>query len=265
MTIKLVAVDMDDTLLDAKQIVSPRTRAAIKQAVKEGVTVTIATGRMYSSAVPYARQLELDVPIITYNGALIRSSLSGETFLHRPIEASVAAGILARASEENWYIQSYLDDVLYIEENNEKSAYYEKVAGIKAVPVGEKLYSMPGAPTKMLILDEPDKIQQIKNRIHREFGEKITLATSKPNYLEMNQPGVNKGVALLYLAKTLGAEQHEVMAIGDSQNDLDMIECAGFGVAMGNAAPNVKKAAQAVTGRHDADGVAEAIEKYVLR
>jgi Cof subfamily protein (haloacid dehalogenase superfamily) len=265
MTIKLVAIDMDDTLLDSKRVVSPRTRAAIKQAAGQGVTVTIATGRMYSSAVPYARQLELNVPIITYNGALIRACISGETFWHRPIDRQVAAEIMVLCREHNWYVQSYLDDVLYVKENNEKSAYYENVAGIKAVPMGDKLYSMPGQPTKMLILEEPGKIKEIAETLRRQFGDAITLATSKPNYLEMNHPGVNKGVALSYLAKQLHIEQHEVMAVGDSQNDLDMIEYAGFGVAMGNAADNVKKIAQAVTSGHDADGVAEAIEKFVLR
>ncbi|MCE5286120.1 MAG: Cof-type HAD-IIB family hydrolase [Pelosinus sp.] len=264
MTIKLVAVDMDDTLLDAKKAISPRTCAAIKQAVKQGVTVTIATGRMFASAMPYAKQLALDVPIITYNGALIRACLSGETFLHRPINNKVASGILALCREQNWYIQTYIDDVLYIKEHNDKSAYYEKAAGVKAVPVGDRFYAMTGQPLKMLIIEEPDKLQKIKNAIQSQFGDSISLTTSSPRYLEINQPGVNKGISLLYLAQKLQIERHEIMAIGDSQNDLDMIESAGFGVAMGNAAENIKKAAQAVTGGYDADGVAEAIEKYVL-
>jgi Cof subfamily protein (haloacid dehalogenase superfamily) len=256
---------MDDTLLDSKKIISPRTREAIRQAARKGVTVTIATGRSFLSALPYAKQLNLDVPIITYNGALIKAALSGEIFWHRPVSSKAAAALLALCREHNWYIQVYTDDVLYIKEHNEKSAFYEKSCGINATAVGEKLYSMEGEPTKMLIMEEPAKIADIKNVIDNRLKGSITLTTSHPRFLEINRHGINKGVALSYLANRFNIEHHEVMAIGDSLNDLDMIKAAGFGVAMGNAVADIKQAAEAVTGGHDADGVAEAIEKYVLR
>ena len=110
MDIKLVALDLDDTLLTKSLTVSPRTQEVIAQAVAQGVTVTVATGRMYSSALPYAQQLKLDVPLITYNGGLIRSCLSGETIHHQPIAEAVAHQILALFKEKGWYIQAYVDD-----------------------------------------------------------------------------------------------------------------------------------------------------------
>jgi Cof subfamily protein (haloacid dehalogenase superfamily) len=236
----------------------------IRQAVKQGVIITIATGRSFAAALPYARQLELDVPIITYNGALIRSALSGETFYHQPVDEESAAEILAMCREHKWYVQVYIDDLLYIKEPNEKSAYYEQSCGIQAIPVGERLFSMSGAPTKMLIVEEPNKLAEIKPLLQDRFKDSVRLTTSHPRFLEINQHGVHKGAALSFLAKRFTIERHETMAIGDSLNDLDMIKAAGFGVAMGNAADSVKQAAQAVTGHHDAEGVAEAIEKYVL-
>jgi Cof subfamily protein (haloacid dehalogenase superfamily) len=264
MAIKLVAVDLDDTLLDNNLTVSPRTASAIRQAIAGGVTVTMATGRMFSSAVRYAAELELDVPLITYNGALIRCSLSGETLLHKPLEEATARGILAFFKERGWYIQVYLDDKLYVKEFDDNARLYEELSGIRAIPVGEELYSLAGTPTKMLALAEPAMIPEIGTAVKNAFGDKVYAAASKAFYLEMTNPTVNKGIALDFLAGRLGIRQEEVMAIGDSVNDLDMLAYAGLGVAMGNASPAVKAAANVVTGANDADGVAEAIEKYVL-
>lgn len=264
MTIKLVAVDLDDTLLDKKTAVSPRACEAIREAVRQGVTVTISTGRMYQSAVRYARQLELDVPIITYNGALIKSCFSEETLFKRPIEQKTAAEVLELFRERGWYIQSYINDILYVDEINDRARNYEKVASVKAFAIGDKLYTPEEGPLKLLAIAEPNELDDIRDTLKRTFGERLCVANSKPTYLEIIDPTVNKGRALSYLAQKLNISQQEIMAIGDSTNDLDMIKYAGFGVAMGNASDNVKAAAQAVTLCNDEDGVAEAIEKYVL-
>lgn len=262
--IRLIALDLDDTLLTKSLIVSPRTRDVIAQAVAQGVTVTVATGRMYSSALPYAQQLKLDVPLITYNGGLIRACQSGETIYHRPIEERVAQDVLALFQQKGWYIQSYVDDILYVAERNENARYYEKITGIQAIALGNEFYTMTGAPTKMLALAPENQMEEITQAMREEFGPQLTICRSKPTYLEITHPGVNKGQACSFLADRLGISREQVMAVGDSQNDLDMICYAGWGVAMGNAADNVKAAARAVTGHHDAEGVAEAIEKYVL-
>ena len=265
MDIKLVALDLDDTLLTKSLTVSPRTQEVIAQAVAQGVTVTVATGRMYSSALPYAQQLKLDVPLITYNGGLIRSCLSGETIHHQPIDEAVAHQVLALFKAKGWYIQSYVDDVLYVADRTDKAKYYEKVTGIKALELGNEFYTMTGAPTKLLALADEAQMDDITQAVRETFGGKIFICRSKATYLEITHPEVNKGAALAFLADRLNITREQVMAVGDSQNDLDMITYAGWGVAVGNAADNVKAAAQAVTGHHDAEGVAEAIEKYVLK
>ncbi len=264
MSIKLIAVDLDDTLLNEQQGISPRTQQVIRRAVAQGVNVTVATGRMYRSALPYATQLNLDVPIITYNGGLIKCSLSGETLFHREIEPEIAKQILALFQEQGWYIQAYVDDVLYVKERNDKARYYEKIAGVKAEVVGDRLYSLFNGAIKLLAMAEPSEIEQINRIIQSRFAGKIYTAVSKPNYLEMTHPTVNKGKALEFLAARLEINREEIMAVGDSNNDLDMIMYAGFGVAMGNASDKIKAAAQAVTFANNEDGVAEAIEKYVL-
>jgi hypothetical protein len=265
MSIKLVAIDLDDTLLDNSRAVSPRAKAAIAAAVARGVTVTVATGRMFPSALPYARQLELDVPLITYNGALVRCGLSGETLLHNPLDAATAGKVLALFRERGWHVQVYLDDVLYVRERNAAVRKYEEIAGIAAVPVGDGLWTLSGEPTKMLAMADPESIPGIDAAVRALCGGRIYTAASKPYYLEITHPDATKGTALAFLAGRLGISRGEVMAIGDSVNDLDMIEYAGLGVAMGNASQQVKEAADAVVAANDADGVAAAIEEYVLK
>ena len=265
MAIKLVAVDMDDTLLDGTLQVSPRTCEAIHKAQEQGVVVTIATGRMFSSALPFAKQLNIQAPLIVYNGGMVRYPISKEMVFHKTIEADVAGKIVEFFRQRGWYLQSYINDELYVAERTAEAIYYEKFANIKAIVVGDEFYSMKHEPTKFLALSEPDTIQQILKVVNAEFGGAVFAATSKATFLELTHPSVNKGHALAALADKLAIRREEVMAIGDSNNDYPMIDYAGFGVAMGNASERVKKIAQAVTAHNNAHGVAEAIEKYVLR
>jgi len=264
MTIKLIAIDLDDTLLDNKLAVSPRACEAIRKAMSRGVTVTIATGRMYCSALVYAKQLKLDVPLITYNGALIKSCLSGETLLHQPVERELALEVLDLCREHNWYIQTYMNDKLYVKEQDEHAAYYQRFSGTPANAIGDRLYAAEQAPTKMLAMSTAEDIKAAYNIVKTRFDNQLTVAISKPTFLEITHPQANKGRALAFLADKLQIRQEEVMALGDSGNDLDMIKYAGWGVAMGNASAAVKAAARLETLSNDADGVAEAIEKYVL-
>jgi len=265
MAIKLVAVDMDDTLLDGTLKVSPRTCEAIRKAQEQGVVVTIATGRMFSSALPFAEQLNIQAPLITYNGGMVRYPISKEMVFHKTIDADVARRVVELFRQQGWYLQSYMNDELLVVERCEKAKSYERLATIAAVVVGAEFYTMKHEPTKMLTIGEPHEIQEIQRLVNQEFAGQIFTATSKAHYLELTHPSVNKGAALAILAEKLNISREEVMAIGDSDNDYPMIEYAGFGVAMGNASARVKAIAQAVTAHNNAHGVAEAIEKYVLR
>ena len=265
MTIKLVALDLDDTLLDSKLAVSPRASVAIRQAVAQGVTVTIATGRMYRSALPYARQLKLDVPLITYNGALIKSSLSAETFLHQPVERDLAGQLLALCRQHGWYVQTYMHDELYVKEMDEYATYYSRFSGAPATAIGDRLYEAEESPTKILVMAAENEIPGIQGTLKSIFGNRLSIVVSKPTFIEITHPLANKGKALAFLADKLGIKQDETMAIGDSGNDVDMLNFAGWGVAMGNASQAVKAIARLETLSNEADGVAEAIEKYVLK
>jgi hypothetical protein len=264
MTIKLIALDLDDTLLDDRQQVTERTQEALRRAMGAGVAVTIATGRMFQSALPFARQLELKLPLIAYNGALIRDRISGETIFHQPIEIGLAQELADLFRQRGWYLQKYVDDRLYVAELDENARFYADYAKVEAIPLGTEFYRMTTAPTKMLTMGEPDELAAIAAEVAANYAGGLYLAPSKHRYLEIVDARVNKGRALGLLAGMLDIDASAVLAIGDSMNDVDMLEFAGIGVAMGNANAKVKSVADFVTSSNAEDGVAAAVEKFIF-
>lgn len=260
MTVKLIASDMDDTLLNSNTKLSERNAAAIHKAIAKGIVFMIATGHMYVSVKPYADALGLDVPLVTYNGALVKGSKSGKVYYEHPLKLDTALELLAYCKGKGYYIQSYQGDELWVKEETVFSAEYERISGIKAKPVGEKLYHPEVAPYKLLAMTKPEEFQKVWQDIQQKFAGKVTVTSSRDNFLELMEPGVNKWNAVKAVAASYGIRPEEVMCIGDSNNDLSMIENAGIGVAVANAKPAVQAAAKLVTASNDEDGVAEAIE-----
>ena len=269
MAIKLFVTDMDGTLLNSAYKVSEENKKAVREAVAAGVTVTIATGRMYASALPAARELGVDVPIITYNGALIKS-VSGEVLVSSFLDEQDARDVLEYCLERGWHIQAYCDEVLYVVEKSEVVLAYEKAAGVTAQAVGahgmrEHLAHVPKMLSLLSIASNEEQTEARIAELNRAFGGRVIAMRSAPRYVEILQPGVNKASALKKLAAKLGIDMSEVMAIGDSNNDLPMLKAAGFSAATGNAVPEVKAAADVVVADCDHSGVADAIRNYVLR
>lgn len=266
MTIRLVAMDLDDTLLRDDWTISPRVVKAIQKAQAQGVKMTIATGRMPISTRPYAEQLGVDVPVITYHGAMIQQVLSGDILFRRVIPSALAAEIVQNVSERGVHAQVYLKDRVVAQELNEWSQAYARIA---SVPIEKEDLSIllsqerEGVEKILLIAEEAD-LDQLAPSLKQRYGEKVHITKSKPSFLEILDGSVNKGIALAALAARFGIVREEIMAIGDSFNDLEMIKYAGIGVAMGNARLEIKEWADVVTASNEEDGVAEAIEGYVL-
>lgn len=264
MAVKLIASDMDDTLLNSNTKLSKRNAAAIHRAIAKGIVFMIATGRMYVSVKPYADALGLDVPLVTYNGALVKGSKSGKVYYEHPLKLETAREILAYCKEKDYYIQSYQGDEWWVKEETAFSAEYERICGIPAKPVGEKLYHPEVAPYKLLAMTKPEDFQRVWKEIQQRFAGKVVATSSRDNFLELMEPGVNKWEAVKTVAESYGIKPEEIMCIGDSNNDLSMIENAGIGVAVANAKPAVKAAAGMVTASNDEDGVAKVIERFTL-
>lgn len=267
MAIRLVAMDLDDTLLRDDWTISPRVVKAIQKAREQGVKMTIATGRMPISARPYVEQLGVDIPVITYHGAMVQQALSGEILFRRVIPSSLAAEIVRDVSQRGFYVQVYLKDRVVTTQLNRQSQEYIKISSvcIEEADLSILLSQEPEGVEKILLIGKETELDQLAPVLGECYGKKVHVTKSKPIFLEMIDRKVNKGVALAALAEKLGIAQKDVMAIGDSFNDLEMIKYAGLGVAMGNARREIKEQANAVTASNEEDGVAEAIEQYILK
>lgn len=261
--IKLIAIDLDDTLLRNDLTISPRAKKAISRATAAGVAVTLATGRMYASALPFARELGLNLPLITYQGALVKYA-SGKVVYHMPLPLSLTRKLLEFILPYGYHLNVYIDDELYMEKYSPEGQRYLKVSKVPVHLVENLPEMIDRDPTKLLIIAEEPQLDALAAELRAIFGAAVNITKSKPNFLEIGHRKATKGLALKRLARSMGLRAAQVMAIGDSWNDIDMLEYAGIGVAMANAAPAVKEAADFITRHNDDDGVAEAIERIVL-
>lgn len=265
MAFKLVVLDLDDTLLRADLSISFRNKEVLSRVLSRGILVTLATGRMYPSALPYARELGISLPIITYNGAMIRSLSEGKVLFHRPIDPVVAREVLLFFREAGCYIQAYVNDELLVEKKDEKALEYARLSGVHPRVLGEALYELSDPPTKLLAITGEEEADALVKEVRRRFEGRLWAVQSKRNFVDMAPPSVNKGRAVAFLAERLNIPMGEVLAIGDSDNDAEMIAQAGMGIAMGNASSRAKAAAKAIAPSNEEDGVAWALEYFVLK
>ncbi len=267
MEIKLIACDMDDTLLNSKREVSPRNLAAIQAALAAGKVFLLATGRMYASVKPFAEKLGLgDVPLVTFNGALVKGSESGKVFYEHRLKLETANDVLAYIKEHHYYAQTYTGNSFYVDKITDCSRMYSGFIGIPATPLGEAFYHMEEPPYKMLAMRTGDiDFETMWTEFAETFKGRLDVTSSKPDFLELMEPGVNKWEAVKAVGASMGIKPEEIMCIGDSNNDLQMVANAGIGVAVANANDNIKDLAKIVTASNDNDGVALVIESILTK
>lgn len=261
---KLIAIDLDGTLLADDLTISPDTVKAIQKAVEVGTIVTIATGRMFSSAKQFAQQLGINVPLITYQGAIIKDANEQEVIYERLISPDIAQKLVEISSVKNIHLQVYQDDILYGAVENEKLVDYAEGVMVPYTVEPDLLKLAEKGFTKALFIEKPEMIDVLQEELKALFGNRAHIAKSKPHFLEVTHPEANKGLALLHLAKTLGINQSEIIGIGDNHNDKELIVTAGLGVAMGNAVKEMKDIADFVSLSNNEEGVKHVIEKFVL-
>lgn len=262
---KLLAIDIDDTLITDEFIVTEPTKAALAAAIDAGVIVTLATGRMYASAEAIAKQLELDVPLITYQGALVKHLVEGTVLYERNVPEQAAKFVIDYANEHDLLIQAYVDDQLYVSKDNEHARNYSKLSKVPYIhdPQLSTVATKPSA--KLLFIDDPDKLDRLAVTFKHHLGDEVHMTKSKPNYFEVTHREATKGHAIKHLAAQFGIDRSQIIAIGDSWNDLDMIEFAGLGVAMKNGVDDLKQIADYITLSNNEDGVKHVIEKFILQ
>jgi Cof subfamily protein (haloacid dehalogenase superfamily) len=262
---RLLALDLDGTLLTPSHQIPDRTKAAIQEARERGVTPVIVTGRMQRSAAPYAAQLGLEgLPMVTYNGAFVSLFPSTEPLYHEPLPTAVARQFAAFCEQEGIYVQGYQDDRLRIPAKTPEAIAYQGLAGVEGEVVGPLSAWIAAPQTKMVAISTAERIAALKPVVQELLGEAANVTISNPTYLEVMSSQVSKGRALAAVAERLGVKQSEVLAIGDGLNDLEMLRWAGTGVAMGHAHDQLKAQADWVTTEGPGDGVWEAMRHFGL-
>jgi len=257
-------MDLDGTVIGNDLVISERVKGAVGRAIDAGLVVTLATGRMFQGTRKFAQQLDIAQPVICYQGAMIRHTITGELWYHEPVPLEQAKEVIDLAESQGKTVIGFVDDQCYVSRETDESRFYHHHAGVRPEPVGDLKAWLPEAPTKVLIITPKEQTDETVAFFKARFRDTLFVTRSFPLFTELTRLGVSKGKAMAQLCDRLGIAREEVVAIGDNLNDLDMIQFAGFGIAMGNGAPSVQAAAAYVAPTQADDGVAEAIIGHVL-
>lgn len=268
--IRLIALDIDGTLIDDDLTIGPRTRAAIRAAMARDVAVSLVTCRMVSSAIRFARELGLSGPVVGYQGGLIRampeegSKRLGRLLLHTPLPADVAREIVVWTREHGMDPHVNHLERFILRDDDPRADDYSAFMGAQADLVPDLVAAIRQPVTKVLAVGEPPLPHQIAPLARARFAGSADVTISHPRFLEFVAPGVSKGRAVRWLARRLKVPLAATLAIGDQWNDLEMLGEVGHGTAMPTAPAGVRVVARYLAPPVTEEGVATMIEQLVL-
>jgi Cof subfamily protein (haloacid dehalogenase superfamily) len=263
--IRLLALDLDGTLIGDDLAISEHVGRAVTAAQARGVTVTLATGRMFDATVPFARELDITAPLICYQGGLIQHPDADAPLYRATMDPALVREALAWQAQRDWHLVLYADGALFAAERRYPTDFYHDLLG-KNFHWGDDLTAVleEHEPVKFLFVAEPPEADRIEDAMRERFTGRMEIVRSHSMFVEGNPLGVSKGNALERLAAHLTIPRAQVMAVGDQGNDLPMIAWAGVGVAMGNGSAEARSIADWVAPSLEEDGAAVAIERFVL-
>lgn len=274
--IKLICIDMDGTLLNSKHEISERNKNALKKAKEMGIKIAVTTGRLFCSARYYSDLLGIDTPVIASNGAYIKNKYEDDPILECPIPKDMLIDIYKIIKKHDLIVNSNSWNTFIRDAEIPEGHAYKTMN--KYLPEGKKvnfivnedfisaINEFEGNLLKVIIVEDEnkEKLWRAKEELQSIYKDKLHIVSSGTNNFEIMIGNVSKGNAVAYLADSLHIPSEEIMCIGDSENDISMLKFAGLGVAMGNGLQMVKDIADFVTDTNNNDGVAKAIEKFVL-
>lgn len=269
MKYKLLAVDCDGTLLRDDLTVSKRTIDAVNNYKNAGGRVILATGRMFKAAKEIIENLGISGESIFYQGSAIFDIGTGKPLLIKHLDFNHIVKLLKEAEKRNEIIQLYDDnDNCYIKEENPYSDVYGKVCKIDFIVTGENLsdyiVKRKIKPIKLVIMNEEDKLKSNLEYYNKKYGKNFIINNSSKNIMEIVDINGGKGNAVKWYADKYGIKKEEIIAVGDSGNDIQLMDYCGLKVAVDNAEDKLKEICDVVTKSNNEDGVALIIEKYCL-
>ena len=241
----------------------PRTLAALTRAQAVGIRIVLATGRMFRSVLPYARQAAIETPLVCYQGAAVVDPVTAEWLLHEPIPLELAREAMAAVEETGFTLNCYVDDELYVAEVTEHARAYADFQHLPLTAVGSLLGWLERPPTKLVVVNDPHALDELRPRLVERFGDRLFIAKSLPYFLELANPRISKGSGLAFVAEHLGFAAAETVAFGDGENDLELLDWAGFAVCVENGHDLLKARADWICPGPSEEGVAQAIEAFL--
>ncbi|MGH3043979.1 MAG: Cof-type HAD-IIB family hydrolase [Gaiellaceae bacterium] len=263
--VDVLACDLDRTLLWTDGELRPRTRAAIHAARDAGIHVVIATGRMFRSVKPYLEAAGIDDPVICYQGAVVADPTTGRFLRHEPIAVELGRETIAALREEEFHVNCYVNDELYVDLVTPEAARYASFQHLPIHEVGDLEAWLSEPPTKLVAIGDPDELDGLEARMKQRFAGRLYISKSLPFFLEFASTEVTKGSGLTFLAERCGFSRERTVAFGDGENDVELLEWPAFGVAVANAHPRVLEIADWVCPSAEEEGVAQVIEALLER
>jgi Cof subfamily protein (haloacid dehalogenase superfamily) len=225
--------------------------------------VLVATGRMFRSVRPYVEQLGIEDPVICYQGAVVAEPRSGRFLRHEPVPVELAKETIAALREEGFHVNCYVDDELYVDRVTPEAESYASFQSLPVHPVGDLVKWLVKPPTKLVAVGEPQALDDLEERTKARFDGRLYISKSLPYFLEFASPEVTKGSGLAFLAEHLGFGPAETVAFGDGENDVELLEWAGYAVAVANAHERVLAVADLVCPSAEEEGVAQVLEAFL--
>ena len=268
--VRLIALDLDDTLLNDNREITDLTVHTLRECAERGIYVVLCSGRAEDAILPFVRRLEIAGKeagryLIAISGCSIFDLHKREQIFCRKVEADILTRTNEVAEARGLRSEVYTPDTIYYREETKWTKLDVDLCGLKGAQVDDYDEFLKRGFTKMLVPGEPAELLELQSELRAEFGDRAVIFTSKPYFLEILPPNCGKGEAVSWLANELGFGMEKVMGFGDSMNDESLIRMAGYGVAMCNGLEEMKKAARFVTDLdNNHDGVGDFIKKYVL-
>ena len=241
----------------------PRTRAALAAARAAGIHVLVVTGRMFQSVRPYLQAAGLEEPVVCYQGAVVADPVSGRFLRHEPIPLELAREAIVAVEQEGYPLNCYVGDELYVAEHTPASEAYASFQNLEVHAVGSLLDWLDQPPTKLVAVGDPAELDELETRLVEHFDGRMYISKSLPYFLEFASPEVTKGSGLAFLAEHLGFARERTVAFGDGENDVPLLEWAGYAVAVENAHDRVLAIADFVCPPVSEEGVAQVTEAYL--
>ena len=261
--IKMIATDIDGTILPYHGEFSKNIKNCIKKLDNSGIKVILVTGRMHSSATPLAAQLGLNLPIISYQGGLIKD-MKGKTLFQTELPSNIAKEIIQWGRENNVHLNLYIDDKLYVEEDDEIIKYYIQGKFVDYTVCSFDDLKIKNV-NKLLAIDihNADRVTSWVDILKQRYPD-LYIVKSTPYFCEIGSSDAKKSLGVEFLCKMWGIDKSEVMTIGDQNNDIDLVQSGGIGIAMGNSTTELKQVADYITDTVENDGFVQAVEKFVF-